>query len=329
MNPSVETWLIGLTSIVIVVATLYIATSGVIAHIMTRAQRKSPHDDPTWDAHKLDRVSFTSRGSDLALAGWYLRAARADRAVVLVHGKDCCRGDELKTSTYDLVQSLVQSGLSVFMLDLRGHGESSSARMTYGLRERFDVLGAVDWLLERGYKPGSVGLLGASMGGACAIAATRIEPAIGALITDSAYADFSDMMQRRFRRLSGMPNVFLPGALFMSRLFTGVRFERNRPADDATAFAGLPMLVIHSDQDPFVPLDHAQQIATAAGAGLWVTQGEHHISSYRRYPNEYKQRVGQFFHAHLSGTSESSHAAVATLSPSVPLAPMELEKQAA
>jgi uncharacterized protein len=329
MDQFPNSWLIGVAIVAMVMAALYIATSAVIAHIMTRAQRKSPHDDPIWDAHKADRVSFTARGSDLVLAGWYLRAARADRAVVLVHGKDCCRGDELKTSTYDLVQSLVQSGLSVFMLDLRGHGESSSARMTYGLRERFDVLGAVDWLLERGYKPGSVGLLGASMGGACAIAATRIEPAIGALITDSAYADFSDMMQRRFRRLSGMPNFFLPGALFMSRLFTGVRFERNRPAKDAESFGGLPMLVIHSDQDPFVPLDHAQQIATAANAGLWVTQGEHHISSYRRYPNEYKQRVGQFFQTHLSTARNPAHGSVSPITVTLPPRAPELQKRAA
>ncbi len=309
----------------LVLVTLYLVVSAVIAHIMTRARRKSPHDDPIWDAHKLDRVNFNTRGGDLALAGWYVRAARAERAVVLVHGKDCCRGDELKTSSYELVQSLIERGLSVFMLDLRGHGESASARMTYGLRERFDVLGAVDWLIERGYKPGAIGLLGASMGGACAIAATKLEPAIGALITDSAYADFGDMMKRRFRRLSGMPNAFLPGALFMSRLLTGVRFEKNRPAEDANGFADLPMLVIHSDRDPFVPLDHAEQIAKAANAGLWVTSGEHHIASYRRFPEEYKDRVGRFFQTHLN----SARFAVQTSAQSTVLPMSQIETTAA
>jgi uncharacterized protein len=296
-------------AIALLAAVGYMAVSTVTAHIMTRARRKSPHDDPIWDAHKLDRVDFMSRGNEFSLAGWYVRSTWTDRVVILVHGKDCCRGDELKTSTHELVQSFVQRGLSVFMLDLRGHGESQSARMTYGLRERYDVLGAVDWLVERGYKPGSIGLLGASMGGACAIAAASMEPAVGALVTDSAYADFDDMMQRRFRKLSGIPTLFLPGTQLMSRLFTGEKFKTNKPARDAKAFVNLPTLVIHSDQDPFVPLDHAHAIAKAANAGLWITAGEHHISSFRRFPAEYIARVGGFFETHLVSSTLAKKAA--------------------
>jgi dipeptidyl aminopeptidase/acylaminoacyl peptidase len=50
------------------------------------------------------------------------------------------------------------------MIDLRGHGGSSTARLTYGARESQDVLGAVDWLRARGH--GRIGVLGASMGAA-------------------------------------------------------------------------------------------------------------------------------------------------------------------
>jgi len=60
----------------------------------------------------------------------YRRAPDASAVVILVHGRDACRGDELRGSTEPLVQSLITRGLSVMMFDLRGHGESDHARLT-------------------------------------------------------------------------------------------------------------------------------------------------------------------------------------------------------
>jgi fermentation-respiration switch protein FrsA (DUF1100 family) len=50
-----------------------------------------------------------------------------------------------------------------------------------------DVLGAVDWLLERGYDAGRIGVHGASTGASTALLACRDEAAIGAQLwtTDS------------------------------------------------------------------------------------------------------------------------------------------------
>jgi alpha-beta hydrolase superfamily lysophospholipase len=64
----------------------------------------------------------------------------------------------LKGSTVALARQLGEHGLSVLMIDLRGHGASTRARLTYGVREREDVLGAVDYLLDRGYAPGAIGV---------------------------------------------------------------------------------------------------------------------------------------------------------------------------
>ena len=62
------------------------------------------------------------------------------------------------------------------MIDLRGHGQSSPARMSFGLKEHRDILGAVDWLKGRGYRPGHIGVLGQSMGGASTLYAVAAEP---------------------------------------------------------------------------------------------------------------------------------------------------------
>jgi dipeptidyl aminopeptidase/acylaminoacyl peptidase len=286
-------------ALVSVPVALYLAAGAVVAHMLTRAKRKSPYAEPAWDGYKNDRVNFASRGGRLQLAGWYLPATRSTRVVVLVHGKDSCRGDEFKASSHVLVQALRARGLGVFLLDLRGHGESAAARVTYGVRERDDVLGAVDWLMDRGYLPGAIGLLGASMGGACAVAAARCELAVGAVVVDSTFADFNDMMQRKFRKLSGLPNLFLPVSLLFAWLYTGLNFAQYRPADDMQQLAGRPLLVIHTDGDPFVPCDHARQLAQAGGGHHWFTSGDHHLDSFRRFPEQYQLRVGNFFEQHL------------------------------
>jgi alpha-beta hydrolase superfamily lysophospholipase len=108
--------------------------------------------------------------------------------VIIAHGVGGCRGREFTTHSLELVKHLISSGFAVLVIDLRGHGASGGARMTYGIRERREVLGAVDWLLAQGYAAGAIGVLGTSMGGVAAIGAAGEEPAIGALISDSADA---------------------------------------------------------------------------------------------------------------------------------------------
>ena len=279
--------------------TVYISICVVIAHIMTRAKRVCPYRNLTWQSHQTDQVTFSPRLSQrseaLQLAAWFIPVEAPQGVIVLVHGKDCCRGDELNTNTYELAKAFRTQGFSTLLIDLRGHGQSDSARMTYGLHECDDVLGAIDWLVERGYSAERIGLFGASMGGACAIAAAAKTPNIGAIVTDSTYSDFADMMRRKFRKLSGMPTLFLPGALAIGRLLLRADFRDNRPAQDALLLADRPMLVIHSDADQFVPLDHAQSLATAGNAQLWITRGDHHMASYRTDPEDYRRRVTQFF----------------------------------
>ncbi|HUG24197.1 alpha/beta fold hydrolase [Piscinibacter sp.] len=92
----------------------------------------------------------------------------------------------------------LHAGFSVLTIDLRGHGTSSPARLTYGARERHDVLGAVDWLRAQGHS--RIGLLGASMGAATALMAAAHEPAISALVVDSPFADFAQMIERHLLR---------------------------------------------------------------------------------------------------------------------------------
>ena len=290
---------------------LYGVICALVAWRFTTARRAPAQPAPVC----AEAVRFLSRDGRARVDAWHLPASVARGAVVFVHGKDACRGDELKSPTFALARAFADAGLSVLMIDLRGHGISGAARLTYGASERFDVLGAVDWLRGRGHQ--RIGLLGASMGAATSMFAAADDPGVAAVVADSPFADFGVMIERQYRRLSHLPNCFLPGALALAHLATGVDLRRVRPLEAARALCGRPMLVIHSGGDRLVPVADARAIADSARADLWVTDTGGHLESYRADPEAYTKRVIAFLREHLvapaPARADARIAAVAAL----------------
>jgi uncharacterized protein len=282
----------------------YTAVAALAAQRLTHPRRRFPNATPGAVGLAYEEVLFPARDERIAIAAWYLPARGATRVVIVAHGVGGCRSREFTLRSHDLMAYLVRHGFSVLVLDLRGHGQSDLAPMTFGIHERRDLLGAVDWLLARGYAPGAIGVLGASMGGVAGIGAAGEEPAIGALIIDSACADFLAMMRKHFRAQAKLPTFFLPGALFVAHLLTGARLAKLRPADNLRAISQRPVLIIHAQGDQLVPIEHAQELARAGKAELWITQGISHLGSFRADPPAYSERVARFFEAALAGADQ-------------------------
>jgi hypothetical protein len=113
----------------------------------------------------LDTVGFAARGGRAWVRGEYLPVPGGRAAVVLVGGRDGRRH-------HGLTQALRTQGLSVLVIQRRGGS---------GQRERDDVLGAVDYLLDRGHPPGRIGVMG-STGSQAVLDAAADEPAIRAVL---------------------------------------------------------------------------------------------------------------------------------------------------
>lgn len=278
----------------------YIGIAALAAWRFTTPRRRTPSPDPATAGLRFEDTWFSARGEPVTIAAWHLPAPQATRAIIIAHGVGGCRGKEFTVGSHQLLEHLVECGFTVLVLDLRGHGASSPAPMTYGLSERHDVLGAVDWLMKRGYAPSAIGVLGIGMGGVAAIGAAHAEPAIGALVLDSAYADFSVMIWRHFQAYSRLPRAFLPAALILGRVFTGAWLARLHPAALLQALGPRPAMIIHARGDGVVPIADAQALAHASGGLLWLTDGSSHLGSFAADPQAYCQRIEQFFSAALA-----------------------------
>lgn len=278
----------------------YTAISTIAAQRLVRSYRRLPLVEPSAVGLVYEDVWLKARGEDLNIAAWHIPAKNPSRAVIIAHGIGGCRGRELTISSMELVQELVESGFTVLMLDLRGHGESDRAWMTYGLHERRDVLGAVDWLLARDYAIGSIGVLGFSMGAVAGIGAAAEEPAIGALVIDSSYANFLDMMHAHFERYSKLPLIFLYGSMFIGKLLIQDDLAKLHPAKTLAGIKHCSSLVFHGAMDQVVPVEHAQALAQAAQAELVLRADAGHLGSYAAHPRAYTRKVIQFFTAKLA-----------------------------
>ena len=138
----------GLVTIVI----LYGLVSFLIAQGVTKADRKAQEDHPSNYGLVFEDVEFPSRRGDVMLSGWYLPVEdSAGPHLIFVHGLSSDRSGD---NAVELAARMVEHGYNVLLFDLRGHGSSEGDKVSGGYFERWDVLGAFDYLVRRGAGPG-------------------------------------------------------------------------------------------------------------------------------------------------------------------------------
>jgi len=288
---------LGLAALLLVA---YLGIATLAANILTTPRRSFGARTPAALSLAYSDASFPARGGDVAIAGWFIPQPGSHRAVVLVHGKDSSRAAEFAGHFVDLAAALHARGFAVLMIDMRGHGRSGDAHFSFGLNERRDVEGAVDWLKGQGFGPGSIGVLGVSMGAAASIGAAADDADIGALAEDCSYAAIEPIIQKEWRGASGLPELFLPATLLMGRLLFGYDIAAARPVDEIGRIAPRPLLIIHGIADQLIPLAHAEQLRAAApSAELWEVAGAAHAGAYLADPRAYVERVAGFFERSL------------------------------
>ena len=290
----------------------YVGISFLVATQVAYAQPEAITKTPADLGLSYRDVSFFSREDHLLLRGWFIPGILPNgqltttRTIIMVHGMHSNRASP-RDGLLDLSAALARRGFSILAFDMRGHGQSAPAPLSFGYFEQRDVLGAVDFLRsgELPYpelgRPRSIGGWGLSMGGASMLLAAAREPAIRAVVADCAFAAFVPLIEKD----PVIPTVLIPSVAAATRLLYGVNYYAVRPVDVVANIAPRPLFFIQGSADTLVPPWNMPLLAAAASAApdahvqTWLVHGARHSQSYHVMGTEYINRVGAFFTAAL------------------------------
>ena len=287
--------------VLIFLAAVYLLVSFLIARGITTAERNPQEDGPAAYGLSYEDVTFTPRDAALSLEGWYFEARGAWPTVIFVHGLGSKRtGDK----AMEVAARLIDRGYGALLFDLRGHGSSEGGRTSGGLFERQDVLGAFDFVRERGVPADRIGLLGFSMGAATAVLAAADEPEIRAAVLDSPYAKATDFISQEAASKTVLPKWGMPVFIPTTRLIASLLYDINLGAmipERSVRDLDFPVLVIHGTADGRVPFEHGVRVHQAApqGSELWLVPGADHVDAFIAQPEEYVERVTRYFETTL------------------------------
>jgi pimeloyl-ACP methyl ester carboxylesterase len=253
-------------------------------------------------------VSFLSQDG-IPLKGWYIRAQGVSQGTVIIaHGINGNRSDMLSRAAL-----LVRHNYSTLLVDLRDHGQSGGSYAGPGFIESRDVLGALNYLKSHG-QTGPFAAMGHSYGGVAALYAAAQSPDVEAVIADSAFISFEDMVHRSTILLSRDPErsfwerlgLRLAGFRVVEWFVRPVYYLRTgvwlnaRKTDTLVPISLIgtrPILFISGEKDEICPPQNAKlmfQAARSPEKRLLVVPKAGHDTTYQTDPQLYESTVIRF-----------------------------------
>ncbi len=210
----------------------------------------------------------------MRLEGWWIEAGAmpdallaesaerwGKRAVLLCHGVGSSKERQL-----ELAWLLASRGYNVAVFDFRAHGESGGSFISYGDREREDVLAVAGWV-KRHRTDASERIFGIGMNtGAAALLAAAAEAGedglFDAIVLYDPYAEFDALAAHAADRLLPWGVQWLASniAVPLASLHAGTNLGAFSPAALAGDVWPRPSLVVHGRAMSFVPVMQGMEL---------------------------------------------------------------------
>lgn len=216
------------------------------------------------------------------------------------------------------ISFLLKNGYNVFSFDFRGHGESLcqdgyTPTPWATMYEIDDILGAVRYIVkEREDLGGNIGILGISRGAVSAITSIPFAPEIKAIVSDSAFSTLQTMifyMQKWVSIFAILPFIYkrfkyrfysILGKMAMK--MAEIKYRICFPSLEKTLERNsVPIFFTHGKQDSYIDCKHAQYLyeKSIGPKELWIVEGARHNEGLKVAPEEYAQKVVNFFKKYL------------------------------
>ncbi|RKX71533.1 alpha/beta hydrolase [candidate division WOR-3 bacterium] len=236
----------------------------------TRAITRTPEDIGV----QYEDVWITTEDG-IRLHGWFI-PGQSDRPVLLF-----CHGNAGNIShRLDAIRIFHELGVSVLIFDYRGYGQSGGSPSELGTYQ--DGEAVWEYLRRRGFSADQIIIYGRSLGGGIATElARRRNPA--ALILEATFTSIPDLGQKLY--------PYLP-----IRLFARIRYDNLKKLKGIN----VPVLIIHSQDDELVPIEHGKKLyAAAPEPKQFVVLRGGHDDCFLVSEDEYRRALANFLRAGL------------------------------
>lgn len=145
---------------------------------------------------------------------------------------------------------------NVLLIDQRAHGKSEGRTISFGIQERQDLLCWVNYAIERFGQDVKIILYGVSMGGATVLMASELDlpENVKGIISDCPYASAMDIILHVGRDMPIPQWLMKPFVILGAKIFGGFDITET-DALRAVKNTKVPILIIHGDDDRFVPCE--------------------------------------------------------------------------
>ena len=223
--------------------------------------------------------------------------------VILLHG----HSGDLRHNAYLVpwVGVFADAGYRVITLEQRGHGDSTGKWISYGAFESRDLVQVVDELQRQNLIAGPLAVFGHSMGASVAILAAAQDPRIDAVVAVSPFASLREEV-RDFAAWRAPWSRWLIHDWFVNRALDAAGRTAGFNPDDADPARAIrhtdtPLLLMHGDNDPIVPVRHSRLIYQARPdhSHLVVFPGADHWSHMKVQFEQFREITLRWLETHL------------------------------
>lgn len=208
------------------------------------------------DCEKVEIISYDG----IKLSGRYYHVNENSGVDICFHGyrgtgiRDFCGGSRIAMGM----------GRNVILVDQRAHGESAGHSICFGIKERFDCLSWINYVLCRFGEETDINIYGVSMGAATVLLASELDlpENVKHIVADSPYTSAGDIIKKVCKDMK-IPSVLVYPFIYLGALlFAGIRLDCCDCAK-AVKKAKIPILIIHGEDDRFVPCKMSEVIQKA------------------------------------------------------------------
>jgi len=241
------------------------------------------------DCEKLEILSYDGK----ILRGRYYHVNDDAGVDICFHGyrgtgiRDFCGGSRIAMGM----------GRNVILVDQRAHGESKGHSICFGIKERYDCLSWINYAICRFGDDVDINIYGVSMGASTVLMASGLElpDNVKHIVADSPYTSAGDIIKKVCADLKLPVFLVYPFIYLGALIFAGVKLD-SCDCVSAVKKARIPILLIHGEEDRFVPCEMSETIRKANPKLIHrVTfPNAAHGISYIEDKERYEQLINQF-----------------------------------